>query len=113
MSGDLNQQVAATAMKDLTDDQPARGTLLLCSSPAGQVSMGPPNAEHTLFTGAVLHVLQRGAEELPRYLSFADVRDEAFERMVVNFGANAPRPALHQANAAGPSNLRRMGDSPE
>ena len=41
MAGDLNQTVAATAARDLKDDQPARGTLLLCSSPVGQVSMGP------------------------------------------------------------------------
>jgi hypothetical protein len=100
MAGDLNQQVAATVAKDLGDDQPARGTLLLCSSPVGEVSMGAPNAERTLFTGAVLEVLQQGAEGRPPYLSFADLRDAAFDRMVVSFGANAPRPALHQVNAA-------------
>jgi hypothetical protein len=99
MSSDLTQQVASTAMKDLQDTQPARGTLLLCSSPVGQVSMGPPDAEYTLFTGAVLDVLKKGAEGLPRYLSFADLRDQAFEKMLVSFGANAPRPVLHQANA--------------
>jgi hypothetical protein len=99
-SGALDQAVAATATKDLRDDQPARGTLLLCSSSVGEVSMGAPNAERTLFTGAVLEVLQRGAEGQPPYLSFADLRDAAFDRMVVSFGANAPRPALHQVNAA-------------
>lgn len=99
MAGDLNQQVAATAAKDLRDDQPARGTLLLCSSPVGQVSMGAPNAERTLFTGAVLEVLQQGVQGRPPYLSFAELRDAAFDRMVVSFGANAPRPALHQVNA--------------
>ena len=98
--GDLNQQVAATAMNDLKDERPARGTLLLCSSPVGQVSMGPPNAERTLFTGAVLDVLQKGEKGLPQYLSFADLRDAAFDRMVVSFGPLAPRPVLHQANAA-------------
>jgi formylglycine-generating enzyme required for sulfatase activity len=100
MGGDLNQQVAATALNDLKDDQPARGTILLCSSPAGQVSMGAPNAERTLFTGSVLDVLQQGAERLPGFLSFADLRDETFNRMVASFGANAPRPVLHQVNAA-------------
>jgi hypothetical protein len=61
MASDLNQQVAATAVKDLGDDQPARGTLLFCSSPIGEVSMGAPNAERTLFTGAVLEVLHRAS----------------------------------------------------
>lgn len=100
MSGDLNQQVAATAGKDLGDDQPARGTLLLCSSPVGEISVGVPNAERTLFTGAVLDVLRQGAAGRPSLLSFADLRDAAFDRMVISFGANAPRPALHQVNAA-------------
>jgi tetratricopeptide (TPR) repeat protein len=107
MAGDLNQQVAATAAKDLGDDQPARGTLLLCSSPVGEVSIGAPNAERTLFTGTVLEVLQQGVEGRPQYLSFADVRDAVFERMVVSFGARAPRPALHQVNAA-QGDLTRM-----
>jgi hypothetical protein len=102
MASDLNQQVAAIAAKDLGDDQPApaRGTLLLCSSPVGEVSMGAPNAERTLFTGAVLEVLQKGAERRPPYLSFADLRDEAFHRMMASFGRNAPRPVLHQVNSA-------------
>jgi tetratricopeptide (TPR) repeat protein len=99
MPGNLDQAVAATAGKDLSD-QPARGTLLLCSSPVGQVSIGVPDAECTLFTGAVLEVLQQGAAQGPPYLSFADLRDLAFDRMVVSFGSNAPRPALHQVNAA-------------
>jgi tetratricopeptide (TPR) repeat protein len=100
MASDLNQQVAATAAKDLSDDQPALGTLLLCSSPVGQVSMGAPNAERTLFTGAILEVLQQGVKARQPYFSFADLRDAAFDRMVVSFGANAPRPVLHQVNAA-------------
>jgi formylglycine-generating enzyme required for sulfatase activity len=99
-SAALDQAVAATAVKDLHDDQPQRGTLLLCSSPVGEVSMGPPNAERTLFTGAVLEVLGHGVEGAPSALSFADLRDAAYGRMVDHFGANAPRPILHQANAA-------------
>jgi uncharacterized caspase-like protein len=51
-SGALDQAVAATALKDLRDAQPQLGSLLLCSSPVGEVSMGAPNAERTLFTGA-------------------------------------------------------------
>jgi hypothetical protein len=100
MAADLNQTVAATVLKDLRDDQAERGTLLLCSSPVGEVSMGAPNAERTLFTGAVLEVLRKGLEGQPQYLSFADLRDAAFFRMVRTFGANAPRPILHQVNAA-------------
>jgi hypothetical protein len=44
-------------------------------------------------------VLDHGVEGAPLALSFADLRDAAYDRMVVNFGANAPRPILHQVNA--------------
>lgn len=99
MSATLDQAVAATAAKDLADEEPNRGTLLMCSSPVGEVSIGPPNAKVTLFSGAILEVLRDGAEGYAEQLSFADIRDAAFERMVVGFGANAPRPVLHQVNA--------------
>jgi hypothetical protein len=60
MSPSLDQAVAATAAKDLRDDEPKRGTLLLCSSPVGEVSMAPQNATRTLFSGAMLDVLRGG-----------------------------------------------------
>ncbi len=99
MSASLEQAIAATAAKDLAGDEPRRGTLLMCSSPVGEVSIGPPNARMTLFSGAMLDVLREGADGYPAELSFADVRDAAFERMVIGFGAHAPRPVLHQVNA--------------
>lgn len=100
MSGNLDQQVVAMAAKDFRDDQPMHGTILLCSSPVGDVSFGPPNAERTLFTGAVIEVLRQGVEGRPNFLSFADLRHAASERMRVSFGANAPQPVLHQVNAS-------------
>ena len=98
-SGALDQAVAATAAKDLGEEQPRRGSLLLCSSPLGEVSIGPPAAARTLFSGAVLDVLRLGAAGHPPVLSFAELRDAAYQRMLEGFGANAPRPVLHQVNA--------------
>jgi hypothetical protein len=98
-SGSLDQAVASTVAKDLRDENPQRGTLLLCSSPTSEISIGPPTAEYTLFTGAVLDVLRFGASSKTGALSFADLRDEAYDRMVISIGADAPRPALHQTDA--------------
>ncbi len=100
MSPSLSQGIAATVAKDLKDDNPKRGTLLLCSSPKGQISMAPHNAEMTLFTGSVLDVLKNGSDQHAHYLSFSDLRDAAYERMLVSFGQNSPRPVLYQVNAA-------------
>lgn len=100
MSGALDQAVAATAAKDIAEALPGRGGLLLCSSPVGEIAVGAPEAERTLFTGAVLGVLRDGAAGRPERLSFADLRDAAHERMVEGFGARAPRPVLHPVNQA-------------
>ncbi|MEQ1956341.1 hypothetical protein [Mesorhizobium sp. CN2-181] len=100
MSANLSHQIAAVAAGNLGDNQPARGTLVLCSSGIGTASIGDPNAKHTLFTGAVLDVLQHGAEGFPSRLSFSDLRDAAFDQMLADFGASAPRPVLHQASAS-------------
>lgn len=100
MSASLDQAVAATAAKDLREQNPTRGSLLLCSSPLSEISIGAPDAAQTLFTGAVLEVLRLGAEEYPPALSFAELRDQAYHRMLVSFGKRAPRPVLHAVNQA-------------
>jgi hypothetical protein len=95
----LDQAFAAIAAKDLDDATPQRGTLLLCSSPLREVSMASANAQRTLFTGAILDVLRGGSAGGPSLLSMADLRDAAYQVMLETFGANAPRPVIHQTNA--------------
>jgi hypothetical protein len=58
--GTLNE-AAATAQRDFEPEVPSPGTLQLCSSPRGRVSIGSPNAELTLFTAAMLGVLEDGS----------------------------------------------------
>ena len=84
MSGTLEDAVASTALKDLTSlPAAARGTLLLCSSPRRQVSIGKPNAECTLFSGALLSALNDGADHIAEeMLSFFDLREAIFDRML-------------------------------
>jgi hypothetical protein len=102
---DLNQQISTIVKKDFGAvspdddlDSPTAGTLLFCSCAADELSIGPPKAERTLFTGAVLDVLRKGAEVYPEYLSFADLCKEAFRRMSDNY-PDPPMPVLHQPHA--------------
>jgi hypothetical protein len=111
MSGALSQAVATGAGKALAEESPGRGTLLLCSSPAGEASIGAPGAERTLFTGAVLDVLREGVPGAGAALSFAELREAAFDRMIVGFGAEAPRPVLHQPDQR-QGDLTRLGAFP-
>lgn len=96
--GALDEAVAAAASRDLAPHAapPERGTVLLCSSPRGRFSIGLPDAERTLFTGAMLSVLGEGAGWRPAMLSFSDLREEIHDRMLRDFGTDPPRPALHQ-----------------
>lgn len=111
MSGALSQAVATGAGKALAEESPGRGTLLLCSSPAGEASIGAPGAERTLFTGAVLDVLREGVPGAGAALSFAELREAAFDRMILGFGAQAPRPVLHQPDQR-EGDLTRLGAFP-
>jgi hypothetical protein len=95
----LGDAVATTALRDLAPETPPpeRGTLVFCSSPRQRTSIGLPNAERTLFTGALLSVLREGlVSNHAAMLSFSDLREETYDRMLREYGEAAPRPALHQ-----------------
>jgi hypothetical protein len=81
--GAFDEAVATTALRDLEPQiaPPDRGTLLLCSSPRRRVSIGMPNEERTLFTGALLDILTNAAR--------------IWERLVL--GRDLPPHALHRA----------------
>jgi hypothetical protein len=96
----LDEVVAVRALKDLAPGAPSpeRRTLLLCSSPKGRMSMGPPQAQQTLFTGALLGVLQEGsASRRSEMLSFSDLVDDVYDRMRREYDdGDVPHPALRQ-----------------
>ncbi|HEY1631620.1 MAG TPA: DUF1036 domain-containing protein [Rhizomicrobium sp.] len=96
--GAFDDAVAATAAKNLAGgDTQVRGTLVLCSSPRAQISIGHPNAEYTLFSGALLSVLREGSDLHPsNMISFAELRDAVYTRMLGVHAGNPPMPALHQ-----------------
>jgi hypothetical protein len=97
--GGLDEAVTKIGATNLVADSPSpqRGTMLLCSSPRGSSSIGLPNAERTLFTGALLRVLQRGSNNRNAMLSFLDLKEDVFEEMLQQHnGVAVPRPALHQ-----------------
>jgi hypothetical protein len=99
--GAVDEALAAAAIKNLEPGNPPpdRGTLLFCSSTRNSVSFGPPNDEWTLFTGALLSVLQQGSASRSEMLSFDDLREDVYDRMLLaGSGRVPPRPALHQTD---------------
>jgi hypothetical protein len=99
MGGALDDAIAKTAMCDLEAQAPSpeRGTLLFCSCPRRSTSVGLPTAARTLFSGALLSVLTEGSSRSSELLSFADLREDTYDRMLREQGNGIPpRPVLHQ-----------------
>lgn len=111
--GPLEEAVAKEAANALSSDgadggQPNRGTVVLCSSSKGRVSIGPPEAERTLFTGALVRVLEEGVAGFGPMLSFAKLHSETSVRMEREASGRGrpPRPVLHQPDQEGGDLLR-------
>ncbi|MCG8295275.1 caspase family protein [Pseudomonas entomophila] len=99
--GPLDEAVTKVGALNMVADSPSpqRGTMLLCSCPRGSSSIGVPNAERTLFTGALLQVLQQGSSTPHAMLSFSELKEDIYEVMLrQHSGPMVPRPALHQPN---------------
>ena len=83
------------AAKRAAELMPSNGTVLLCSSCEHLPSMAPEGAEYTMFTGALIDVLQAGNKQFPEGLSARQVRDLAFDAMHKRWGGAAVRPVVH------------------
>ena len=93
--GAFGEAVAKSAAVDIASKLENKRGLLLCSSPAGKVSKAiSPEGTNTLFTGAVLEVLRDGVSDGSSMLSFEDVRQSAYSRMLDRVGSDAPQPVL-------------------
>ncbi len=80
---------------DAFEETPKRGAALLCSSAAGLPSVIPEGAERTMFTGALLHVLENGGPDHGERLSLGEVHQLATTRLIEKHGDEAVRPEIH------------------
>jgi hypothetical protein len=72
---------------------PHRGTALYCAADKDSVARSPKELSHTMFTDALLTVLRSGDRQSAPYLTLADVKDLAWERLQSH--SNPVRPVLH------------------
>jgi hypothetical protein len=72
---------------------PHRGTALYCAADKDSVARSPKELSHTMFTDALLAVLRGGDRQSAPYLTLADVKDLAWERL--QSYSNPVRPVLH------------------
>lgn len=76
------------------DDYPGRGTALLCSSGARDPSRVPAGASYTMFSGALLDVLQNGQEDGPPALSLKEVGEAALQVIRSRYDDTMVRPEV-------------------
>jgi hypothetical protein len=74
---------------------PRRGTALITASSISEPALAPEQEDLTMFTGALVDILQEGIVGLGPQLSFRDVFDGTRARILERFGSKAAVPAIH------------------
>jgi uncharacterized membrane protein YtjA (UPF0391 family) len=86
---------AATMIRSSVEEEaPSTGAVLICSSAADMVSMAPPDAPTTMFTGALMAALRKGSPELGAAFSPRDARDLTWSEMKALWKDAAVRPVV-------------------
>jgi predicted RNA-binding protein with PUA-like domain len=74
---------------------PAKGTSLLCSSSARDISRMPSGERHTMFSSALLDVLCHGIPDGPEVLSIEDVGQRVRFLIAERYASGGVRPEIH------------------
>lgn len=84
----------------LLERLPQRGTALMCASSAHAPALAPEGLRHTMFTGALLDVLQQGDGESRGFLSLGRIGQLVQRRIRSLHGNAAVRPEVHSPDQA-------------
>ena len=95
MSDDAAAQLVIQEVREgAKDDEPEKGTALLCASSQTEAARAPGDQTYTMFTGSLLEAL-RGDTTRPRRLTLNQARDRAYALMRERFRDQAVRPQVH------------------
>jgi len=90
------QSSALELARSKTQDAfPPKGTSLLCSSSARDISRMPPGERHTMFSSALLDVLCHGIPDGPDVLSIEDVGQRVRFLIAQRYDRGGVRPEIH------------------
>lgn len=84
----------SVAAVKVTDAFPPSGTALLCASGAKDPAKAPADLDRTMFTGALLSVLEEGDRASPPLLSLQDVGYLVRQRILQTFATEGVRPEV-------------------
>jgi WD40 repeat protein len=85
------------------NEDPQRGTSLICSASARDPSLAPIGLRHTMFSDSLLTALAQGHKSLPALLSLSDVGELVRIRIQETYPEKGVRPEVHSPD-------QRLGD---
>jgi hypothetical protein len=83
------------ACRQTMDEFPKKGTALLCASSRHHPAIILPSQDHTMFSGALLHILRQGYPEDPEKFSLATVGVRTRDLIKERHPSVAVRPEVH------------------
>jgi hypothetical protein len=88
-------ELAGIVRVKLREEFPEKGIANLCAAGAADPAKYRADEAYTMFSGAMLEVLDRGIEGREGRLSLNTLRDGAFSVLAERYGTMAPRPEVH------------------
>jgi WD40 repeat protein len=85
---------ASVAVAQIKEVFPPKGTAILCSSSAKEVSIAIPGQQYTRFGEALFDVLREGNHRVPTDLSLEDVGTHVREKILEKYPAERMRPEV-------------------
>lgn len=80
--------------KKTMESFPRKGTALLCSSSASNISLAPKKEKYTMFSGVLLEILRNGRPSNDLELSFKQIADKVREGIETKFENKSVRPKV-------------------
>lgn len=85
----------SVAVRQAAEEFPAKGTALLCASGPRNPAMAPLNAKYTMFSGALLDLLENGSKKEAQNFSLATTGELTRQLIKVRYENEAVRPEVH------------------
>jgi Caspase domain len=79
----------------LTPNEVKRGVVLFCAAGGAEYAINPAGSDFTMFSGALLHVLENGNVGSNRYLSLSEFGQLVKDHISDRFGAKAVPAQIH------------------
>lgn len=90
----LDSDITTVMLEETEDKLPRQGTALYCASSADQVAFAPQGSNYTMFSGALIEVLQSGSIDLQELMTLRQIAGLVQSRIFETYPDKGVRPHL-------------------